>query len=95
MQKDISAKLSFGFGLFANDNFSTVATDRGTEVLPTVEHYLAQQYLRDGRIEDARTLRDSLELNYANSYILTREPGTGWKWLPVSQVVSNLDQQIK
>ena len=78
-----------------NDNFSTVATDRGTEVLPTVEHYLAQQYLRDGRIEDARTLRDSLELNYASSYILTREPGTGWKWLPVSQVVSNLDQQIK
>lgn len=78
-----------------NDKFSTVATDRGTEVLPNVEHYLARQYLQEGRIEDARVLRDSLELNYSESYILTREPGTGWKWLPVSQVVSELDQMIK
>lgn len=78
-----------------NDKFSNVTTDRGLEVLPNIEHYLAQQYLRDGRIEDARVLRDSLELNFSDSYILTREPGTGWKWLPVSQVVSKLDQQIK
>ena len=78
-----------------NDKFSTVTTDRGLEVLPNIEHYLAQQYLRNGRIEDARVLRDSLELNFSDSYILIREPGTGWKWLPVSQVVSKLDQQIK
>lgn len=78
-----------------NDKFSTVTTDRGMEVMPNIEHYLAQQYLRDGRIEDARVLRDSLELNFSDSYILTREPVTGWKWLPVSQVVSKLDQQIK
>jgi len=78
-----------------NDKFATVTTDRGMEVMPNIEHYLARQYLRDGRIEDARVLRDSLELNFYDSYILTREPGTGWKWLPVSQVVSKLDQQIK
>jgi hypothetical protein len=78
-----------------NDKFSTVATDRGVEVMPNMEHYLAQQYLRDGRIEDARVLRDSLELNFSDSYILTREPGSGWRWQPVSQVVSKLDQQIK
>ncbi len=78
-----------------NDKFATVTTDRGLEVLPNIEHYLAQQYLRDGRIEDARGLRDSLDLNFSDSYILTREPGAGWKWLPVSQVVSKLDQQIK
>ncbi len=78
-----------------NDKFSTVATDRGVEALPNIEHYLAQQYLRDGRIEDARLLRDSLELNFSSSYILTREPGSGWRWLPVSQVVLKLDQQIK
>ena len=78
-----------------NDKFATVTTDRGMEVMPNIEHYLAQQYLRNGRIEDARVLRDSLELNFYDSYILTREPGTGWKWLPVSQVVSKLDQQIK
>jgi len=78
-----------------NNKFSTVTTDRGMEVLPNIEHYLAQQYLRDGRVEDARVLRDSLELNFSDSYILTREPGSGWKWLPVSQVVSKLDQQIK
>lgn len=78
-----------------NDKFSTVATDRGMEVMPNMEHYLAQQYLRDGRIEDARVLRDSLELNFSDSYILTREPGSGWRWQPVSQVVSKLDQQIK
>jgi len=78
-----------------NDKFATVTTERGMEVLPNVEHYLAQQYLRDGRMEDARALKDSLELNFSDSYILTRKPGTGWKWLPVSQVVSKLDQQIK
>jgi len=78
-----------------NNKFSTVTTDRGMEVLPNIEHYLAQQYLRDGRVEDARVLRDSLELNFSDSYILTREPGSGWKWLPVSQVLSKLDQQIK
>jgi len=78
-----------------NDKFSNVTTDRGMEVMPNIEHYLAQQYVRDGRIEDARVLRDSLELNFSDSYILTREPGAGWKWLPVSQVVSKLDQQIK
>jgi hypothetical protein len=84
------------YNLLNQDNkFSTVTTDRGMEVLPNIEHYLAQQYLRDGRIEDARLLRDSLELNYFDSYILTREPGSGWRWLPVSQVVSKLDRQIK
>jgi hypothetical protein len=84
------------YHLLNQDNkFSTVTTDRGMEVLPNIENYLAQQYLRDGRIEDARVLRDSLELNYADSYILSREPGAGWRWLPVSQVVSKLDQQIK
>ena len=84
------------YHLLNQDNkFSTVTTDRGMEVLPNIENYLAQRYLQDGRIEDARVLRDSLELNYADSYILSREPGAGWRWLPVSQVVSNLDQQIK
>ena len=78
-----------------NDKFATVTTDRGMEVMPNIEHYLAQQYLRDGRIEDARVLRDSLELNFSDSYILTREPGSGRKWVLVLQVVSKLDQQIK
>ena len=78
-----------------NDKFASVTTERGMEVMPNVEHYLAQQYLRDGRMEEARALRDSLELNFTGSYILTRDPGTGWKWLPVSQVVSKLDQQLK
>lgn len=78
-----------------NDQYISVTTERGMEVLPNIEHYLAQQYIRDGRIEDARLMRDSIELNFFDSYILARDPGTGWKWVPVSQIMQNLDQQLK
>ena len=81
--------------LRSNDQFISVTTEREMEVLPNIEYYLAQQYLRDGRIEDARRMRDSIELNFSDSYILRRDPGTGWKWVPVSQVMQNLDQQLR
>lgn len=81
--------------LRSSNQYPSVTTERGMEVLPNIEHYLAQQYLRDGRMEDARAMRDSIELNFPDSYILTREPGTGRRWVPVSQVLSNLDQQLK
>lgn len=81
--------------LRGNENFSNVVTDRGVEAVPNIEYYLARQYIRDGRIEDARFLLNSLEENYADSYVRTRRQGSGPRWQSVSQVVDGLYQQIK
>ena len=81
--------------LSGNENFSNVVTDRGVEALPNIEYYLASQYVRDGRFDDARTLLNSLEENHSASYVRTRRPGSRPRWQLVSQAVDALHQQIK
>ena len=81
--------------LRANDNFSNVVTDRGIEAMPNLEYYIARQYIRDGRVEDARVLLNSLEENYPDSYIRAQRRGYRPRWQPVSQAVEGLYQKIR
>ncbi|MBW2408874.1 MAG: tetratricopeptide repeat protein [Deltaproteobacteria bacterium] len=78
-----------------NENFSNIVTDRGVEAMPNIEYYLARQYLRQGNNDDAIALIDSLEINYPDSLVFTRRPGSGRRWQPVSQVVADLRRGLE
>lgn len=72
-------------------DFTDIITDRGVEAIPAIEHYLARQYIRDGREAEAETLIDSLEENYAASLIFTGRRGrAGAPFQPVSDIVPRL-----
>jgi len=81
--------------LRGNDNFLNIVTDRGIEAVPNIQYHLVRQYIRDGRVEDAQVLLNSLEENYADSFIRARRQGHGPRWQPVPQVTESLYQQIK
>ena len=78
-----------------NENFSHIVTDRGVEAMPNVEYYLARQYLRQGDNDNALALIESLEKNYPDSLLFTGRRGSGRRWQPVSQVVTNLRWQVE
>jgi hypothetical protein len=78
-----------------NDKFSNIVTDRGMEAMPNLENYLAYNYIREGRIEEARVFIESLESKYVNSFVLTRGIDRRFKWLPVSQAAENLRRLIE
>jgi len=73
-----------------NDKFSDIVTDRGTEAIPNLENYLAYRYIREGRVEEARVLIDSLESKYANALVLTRGADRRFRWIPAFQAAENL-----
>jgi len=78
-----------------NGNFTNVVTDRGVEAMPNIEYYLARQYLREGSIDSAQTLIESLEKNYFNSRLFTGRFGGRQRWQPVSQVIYSLRQEAQ
>ena len=78
-----------------NENFAYVVTDRGIEAMPNIEYYLARQYLRQGRIDSAQTLIESLEKNYLDSRLFTGRFGGRQHWQPVSQVIYSLRQEAE
>jgi hypothetical protein len=63
--------------------------------MPNVEYYLARQYLRQGNNDNALVLIESLEKNYPDSLLFTGRTGSGSRWQPVSQVITNLRQQVE
>jgi hypothetical protein len=78
-----------------NDKFQNIVTDRGTEAIPNLENYLAQRYIRIGRLEDAQIFIESLETKYANSLIVSKGPHHRIKWIPASQTAENLRMLIE
>jgi tetratricopeptide (TPR) repeat protein len=78
-----------------NENFSNVVTDRGVEAVPNIEYYLARQYLRQGSIDSALPLIESLEKNYSDSRLFTGRFGSRQRWQPVSQVIPGLRQEAE
>ena len=77
------------------ENFSHIVTDRGVEAIPNVEYYMARQYLRQGDNDNALALIESLEKNYPDSLLFTGRSGSGRRWQAVSQVVTNLRQEVE
>ena len=78
-----------------NENFLNVVTDRGVEAMPNIEYYLARQYLRQGSIDSAQALIESLEKNYPDSRLFTGRLGGGRRWQPASQVIPGLRQELE
>ena len=78
-----------------NENFSHIVTDRGVEAMPNIEYYLARQYLRQGDNDSALAHIASLEKNYPDSLLFMGRSGSGRRWQPVSQVVTNLRQKAE
>jgi tetratricopeptide (TPR) repeat protein len=78
-----------------NENFLNVVTDRGVEAMPNIEYYLARQYLRQGGIDSAQALIESLEKNYPDSRLFTGRLGGGRRWQPASQVIPGLRQELE
>lgn len=78
-----------------SEYFSNIVTDRGMEAMPSLESYLAYTHIRDGRVEEATALIQSLEGNYPGSYVLMRGGDRRMKWVPAGQVVQNLKGMIE
>jgi len=73
-----------------NDKFSNIVTDRGAEAIPNLENYLANSYIREGRVEEALVFIESLEGQYANSFVITRGADRRLRWVPAWQAAENL-----
>ena len=73
-----------------NESYSNIITDRGIEAKPNIEYYLANQYIREGRIEDANAMIDSLEKNYTDSLLRMRKGDPGPRWQPVLEGIERL-----
>ena len=78
-----------------NENFANVVTDRGVEAVPNIEYYLVRQYLRQGSIDSALVLIDSLEKNYPDSRLFAGRSGSRRRWQPASQLIPKLRQEAE
>lgn len=70
---------------------TNIVTDRGVEAMPNIELYLARQYLRGGREEEAGVLIESLESNYADSMVFSERRGLGRRWTTVSEALGQIN----
>jgi len=73
-----------------NESAADVVTDRGVEAVPNIEFYLARQYMRQGREQEADILIESLQNNYPQSHIFTGGRGRGPRWIPVSELLNRI-----
>ncbi len=81
--------------LTENDNFENIVTDWGAEAVPMIQFQLANRYIKDGRIDDARSLLNELEAREGESYVLTPSPGHRRPtWQKTSTVVDGLMKRM-
>ena len=94
--RDIQETEKYYDMLMANDNdhFRNVVTDFGMEAVPAIEHNLARLYLRDGRIDAAKSMLDSLESNYPQSFVIMRTPLSGRQLVPVQEAIDIMRSRI-
>ncbi|MDP2644218.1 MAG: hypothetical protein Q8P24_04715 [Desulfobacterales bacterium] len=73
-----------------NESYANIITDRGIEAMPNIEFNLMRRYVRDGRVEDATFLAESLKTNYPDSLLPMGRGPAGVRWQTVSQAISGL-----
>jgi hypothetical protein len=78
----------------SNENFASLVTDSGVEVMPALQGYLAYQYIQQGRIADAESIIQSLEGSYGSGLVAVPGPRGEPEWRPVADVVKGLRSQI-
>ena len=74
------------------DVMGSVVTDRGIEAMPAIELYLARQYLKTGREDEAGALMESLESNYADSLVFSGGNSRGRRWVTVSEALDWIER---
>lgn len=82
--------------LKSKENFSGTVTDNGIEAVPTLQVFMARNYLQTGNKKAAEKLVTDLAKNYPDSLVSDRELGSGQPvWIPASKVLFDLQNQIK
>ncbi len=74
---------------------TNLITEQGLEAVPTLQTFLARQYLEQGRTEEAAAMVDQLAQNYPDSLIV--EPGPGNAPSPpktAAEIAEELRQQL-
>lgn len=77
-----------------NENYSSIVTERGVEVMPALQGYLADQYIQQGRFDEAEALIQSLETNYGSEQMATPGRQGEQQFRPVTDVTTRLREQL-
>ncbi len=78
-----------------NDEFKNIVVDWGAEAVPTIQVQLANRYIGEGRIDEARKILNELEDKNDNSYILAPTPGRRRPtWQKTSDVINGLNNKF-
>jgi hypothetical protein len=91
---DVREVESFYQMLRGKDAFARVVTDRGIEAVPTIQSFLAEAYLREGRTKDARTMMETMEREYAEGVVALPGPGENVELYPVTNFVLRLRPRL-
>jgi hypothetical protein len=81
--------------LTQTQNFENLVTDRGAEVMPNLEQYMAYAYIQEGRIDEARAMIDSLGNKYPDSFVIIPGVNRRFERVPVRQVIEDLSRLIQ
>lgn len=80
--------------LMENQNFSSIVIDSGVEVVPSIQSYLAYQYLQQGQTAKAEAVLQSLESSYGQGMVAVPGPSGNPEFRPVSEVVNGMRTQL-
>ena len=80
--------------LTSNENFQAAVTQNGVEAVPAINSYLANKYIQEGRIDDAKSIVQYLQQNYGQSYMsVPGQQGTP-EVRPMTDVIDRLNNTI-
>lgn len=81
--------------LTENENFSSLVTDYGIEVVSAIQGYLADQYIQQGRITEAESIISLLENSKGQGFVAVPGSRGEPEWRSVSEVIHELRQRLQ